>query len=191
MFSEIYRGKCTEFLILHDESGIRLLIRDKYSEDAWNYPIEIEMKFTSYDIVFQEVPGEVTLAVNISNCPNRCYGCHSPHLQEDSGEELTESVILGLLEEYGNAVTCICFMGGDGSPDDVLKLAEHVRMFNKKTAWYSGRSEVYGDANRRFDYIKLGRYEEEAGGLDSQGTNQRFYRIENEAMIDMTGLFCK
>ncbi|MCL2247577.1 MAG: anaerobic ribonucleoside-triphosphate reductase activating protein, partial [Lentimicrobiaceae bacterium] len=73
------------------------------------------MRFLSYDIVFQEVPGEVALAINISNCPNRCKGCHSSHLQEDTGEELTEDVLFSLLNIYGNAVTCVCFMGGDRS----------------------------------------------------------------------------
>ena len=28
------------------------------------------LKYANYDIVFQEVPDEVTLAINISNCPN-------------------------------------------------------------------------------------------------------------------------
>ena len=38
-----------------------------------------------FDVVFQEIPGEVTLALNLSGCPNRCAGCHSPHLWEEVG----------------------------------------------------------------------------------------------------------
>ena len=48
------------------------------------------LKYTDYDIVFQEIPDEVTLAINLSNCPNRCKGCHSPYLQQNVGEALTE-----------------------------------------------------------------------------------------------------
>ena len=144
------------------------------------------MKFVGYDIVFQEIPNEVTLAVNISNCPNRCIGCHSPHLQEDTGEELTESVLSVLLEKYGNAVTCVCFMGGDGSPDEVLRLAKFAKQFHKKTAWYSGKSELYDNALPCFDYIKLGEYIEALGGLNTPTTNQKFYKIENETIIDIT-----
>ena len=149
------------------------------------------MKFASYDIVFQEVPNEITLAINISNCPNRCVGCHSPHLMEDTGEILDENALEGLLGKYGDAVTCICFMGGDNSPEHILYLAKFVRRFHKKTAWYSGRSKLYKNAQQCFDYIKLGKYIEKFGGLNSPTTNQRFYKIENETMIDMTNKFHK
>ena len=149
------------------------------------------LKFHNYDIVFQEIPDEVTLAVNISNCPNRCIDCHSPYLQEDTGEELTESVLSAMLEKYGNAVTCVCFMGGDGSSDEVLRLAKFARQFHKKTAWYSGKSELYDNALSCFDYIKLGEYVKELGGLNSSTTNQRFYKIENESMVDITEQFWK
>ena len=147
------------------------------------------LRYASYDIVFQEIPDEVTLAINISNCPNRCEDCHSPHLQEDSGEELTESVLFALLEKYGNAVTCVCFMGGDNSPESVFHWAKFVRQFRKKTAWYSGNDNLHENAPRYFDYIKWGKYIKKLGGLNTPTTNQRFYRIENETMIDMTERF--
>ncbi len=147
------------------------------------------MKFVSFDIVFQEIPGEVTLAINISNCPNRCKGCHSPHLQEDIGAVLNEDALTSLLEKYGNAITCVCFMGGDSSPEEVLTLAKLVKQFHKKTAWYSGKSELYKNAQLYFDYIKVGKYVEELGGLNSSATNQRLYKIEDETMTDITNKF--
>ena len=149
------------------------------------------LKYKSYDIVFQEIPDEVTLALNLSGCPNRCKGCHSQHLQESTGEVLTESVLSDLLRVYGNAVTCVCFMGGDNSPENVLNLARFVKQFHKKTAWYSGSSELYENTQQSFDYVKLGKYIEELGGLNCATTNQRFYRIENTALIDMTDKFYK
>ena len=149
------------------------------------------LRVHSYNIVFQEIPDEVTLAVNIANCPNRCEGCHSPHLMEDTGEELTENVLSVLLEKYGNAITCVCFMGGDNSPDEVLHLVKFVKQFHKKTAWYSGNSQLYDNVKQYLNYIKLGKYIEKFGGLNSSTTNQRFYRIENEKMIDMTDKFYK
>ena len=149
------------------------------------------LKFHNYDIVFQEIPDEVTLAVNISNCPNRCTGCHSQRLWEDTGEILDEKLLALLLEKYGNAVTCICFMGGDGSPDDVLRLAKFVKKYDKKIAWYSGNSTLHKNALTCFDYIKLGKYIEKLGGLKKPTTNQRFYRIENDTMIDITEKFWK
>ncbi|RKV72511.1 MAG: 4Fe-4S cluster-binding domain-containing protein, partial [Neisseria sp.] len=35
------------------------------------------LKFTVEQIVWQEVPGEVSLAFLFSGCPLRCKGCHS------------------------------------------------------------------------------------------------------------------
>lgn len=153
------------------------------------------LQFVNYDIVFQEVPGEVTLAINLSNCPNHCKGCHSPHLMDDKGEVLNEGVLLDLLEKYGKAITCVCFMGGDATPLDVEQLAvfiSKVMQNHIKTAWYSGKEHFPKECSlSNFNYVKLGGYIEQLGGLDSPQTNQRFYRIENEMMIDMTACFYK
>lgn len=43
------------------------------------------VRYHNFDIVFAEIPCETTLAINITNCPNRCRGCHSLHLQADMG----------------------------------------------------------------------------------------------------------
>ncbi len=148
------------------------------------------MKFSSFDIVFQEVPGEVTLAVNISNCPHRCKGCHSAHLQQNIGEVLDEKCLDGLLARYGNAVTCVCFMGGDADPTAVERLSAYVReTTNKriKTAWYSGCDKFPENCSvENFDYLKIGPYIESLGGLDSPTTNQRFYKVENGILHELT-----
>ena len=68
------------------------------------------LKFFNYDIVFQEIPDEVTLAVNITNCPNRCPGCHSQFLWADIGEVLNEEAVQVIIGEYGDAITCFSFM---------------------------------------------------------------------------------
>lgn len=69
------------------------------------------LKFADYDIVFQEVPDETTLALNLSNCPHRCEGCHSPQLREDIGTPLTPESLDSLLARYPY-VTCVGLMGG-------------------------------------------------------------------------------
>lgn len=151
------------------------------------------LRYVSYDIVFQEIPHEVTLAINLSNCPNRCKGCHSAHLMQDIGEVLNEDALDGLLRQYGSAVTCVCFMGGDAAPHHVeyLSIYLHRQTNGKlKTGWYSGKKNLPQGCNvANFDYIKIGPYIEQFGGLDSPSTNQRFYRIENGEMVDMTDWF--
>lgn len=153
------------------------------------------LRYINFDIVFQEVPNEVTLAINISNCPNHCKGCHSPYLMEDKGDILNEIVLAGLLKKYENSITCICFMGGDSSPYEVAELAAFVKIYTKgvvKTAWYSGKPHLpVGFLMVFFNFIKLGPYINHLGGLDSPVTNQRFYRIEENRMIDITDSFYK
>ena len=153
------------------------------------------LRLVSYDIVFQEIPGEVTLALNISGCPNRCPGCHSPHLQENAGEPLDEGLLAGLLKTYGRSVTCVCFMGGDADPVEVERLSLFVRAEtgnHLKTAWYSGKQDFPAACSwESFDFVKLGPYVERLGGLDGPGTNQRFYRIKNGEFSDITKSFLK
>lgn len=144
------------------------------------------VKVASYDVVFQEIPGEVTLALNLSNCPCHCPGCHSPHLAEDIGEPLDEELLDGLIERYKGLITCVAFMGGDAEPDEVARLAAHVKQSSLKTAWYSGRMNMPKDG---FDYVKLGGYVESLGGLKSPTTNQRLYKRVGDNWNDITSSF--
>ena len=67
------------------------------------------MKYTGAEITFAEVPDEITLCINISNCPCHCKGCHSPYLAEDIGEELTEDSLHKLISS-NEGITCVAFM---------------------------------------------------------------------------------
>ncbi len=151
------------------------------------------LKYYNYDIVFQEIPNEVTLAVNITNCPNRCKGCHSPHLQKNIGEVLDEDFIISLLDKYASAITCVAFMGGDAAPHRVADLASFVRKHcpQIKTAWYSGREKLPDSFDKQlFHFIKLGAYIEAFGALKSTNTNQRFFKIQKDGtMKDLSSLF--
>lgn len=153
------------------------------------------LRFHNYDIVFREIPGEVTLAINITNCPNGCKGCHSPYLMKNTGCVLNEETLSDLLGKYGKSITCVCFMGGDADPQDVDSLAAYLQKTTSKrikTGWYSGKSTLSSDCSlNHFNYIKLGPYIESLGGLDSPDTNQRFFRIENGKMTDTTDVFRK
>jgi len=147
------------------------------------------LKYYNYDIVFQEVPDEVTLAVNISNCPNHCPGCHSPHLCKDIGKQLDEETISNMISKYNKCITCFCFMGGDANQDEVIKMAEYVHTkFNKKVAWYSGK-QTFPKNITPFQYLKLGPYNPKYGGLDKKTTNQRMYKINNKKPVDITNRF--
>ncbi len=146
------------------------------------------LKYTDTKVVFREIPDEITLAVNISGCPCACEGCHSLYLSEDIGEELSEHAITQLIAR-NDMISCISFMGGDREPAEVSRLARYIKENHPriKVGWYSGRDKLSIEISvRDFDYIKIGSYRSSLGGLDSPTTNQRLYRIEQEAMIDIT-----
>lgn len=149
------------------------------------------LKVASYDVVFQEIPGEVTLALNLSGCPCHCPGCHSPHLAEDIGEPLDEDLLDSLIAKYAGLITCVAFMGGDADPAEVFRLAEHVK--GLKTAWYSGRQSTPNNLKTPISlhYVKFGPYNEELGGLKSKKTNQHLYKRENDKWTDITSVFWK
>lgn len=185
------------------------------------------LKYTDVEVTFAEIPDEITLCINLSNCPCHCEGCHSSYLAEDIGEVLTFSKIERLLEK-NKGVTAICFMGGDNDPGLVSHYAgliknEKVRKVVKnavincdinipekriyipkgdslniveyanrpiKVGWYSGRQELSNDIDLdNFDFIKLGPYLKEYGPLNCNTTNQKFYKIVDGNMIDITYKF--
>ena len=86
------------------------------------------LKYVDTKVVFSEIPDEITLAINLSNCPCHCPGCHSSYLAEDIGKVLTYYRIEKLLEQ-NKGVTAICFMGGDNDP----KLINHYAYLIKKS----------------------------------------------------------
>lgn len=128
-------------------------------------------------VVFREIPDEVTLAINISNCTHHCEGCHSPYLRDNVGEELTTSIIDELLKK-NDGVSCVCFMGEGNDPEALQELITHIKSNYKSTAvaLYSGADDVtdefYWD---NLDYIKIGHYDKNFGPIDNPKTNQRLY----------------
>ena len=129
------------------------------------------------DIVLEEIPDRVTLAVEITNCQGSCPGCHSPFLRKDIGEELTEEALDALLDDnFG--VNCLLFLGEGNDRDALLRLAAHIRKSRPglELALYSGRTSVEKEITEMFDYVKIGPYIAERGPLNERTTNQRLYR---------------
>lgn len=141
--------------------------------------MQSRLRCDGYDIVMQEVPGEISLAINITECPHHCVGCHSAYLAESYGEYVGD-ILPGALEEYASLITCVCFMGGDQCPDDLMKQCEFIKENypRLKIALYTGADNTDGFINciKYLHYIKLGQFRPECGGLNSRSTNQIMFR---------------
>ena len=143
------------------------------------------LKYVNTMVTFSEVPDEISLCIEISNCPCHCKNCHSSYLAEDIGEELNIDSLHELISS-NKGITCVAFMGGDSNPKEVDQLARIVKKdYNLKSAWYSGRQELAKEIDLKwFDFLKLGPYIEELGPLNSKTTNQKFYKVENVSYKD-------
>ena len=149
------------------------------------------LKYTDTLVVFQEVPDKIALAINISNCPNHCVGCHSPELRSNIGTELTDEVFTELINQ-NDGINCVCFMG-EGR--DIPRLTELIHLSKKQfpdiaTALYTGSDEFDESVfNGELDYLKIGPYDEKYGALNKETTNQRMYHLVNGERIDVTEWF--
>ena len=150
------------------------------------------LKYVDTKVTFSEVPDEISLCINISNCPCHCKNCHSSYLAQDIGTELTFNEVRKLIKK-NSGISCIVFMGGDSEPKRIDALASFVtNHYQLKVAWYSGRQELSNHIDLcNFDYIKLGPYKEEFGPLNSKTTNQRFYKVSDGELVNITSKFWK
>ena len=128
------------------------------------------------DVVLEEIPHRVSLAVEISNCRGNCIGCHSPFLKKDLGDELTAEAVEKLLEtNFG--VNCFLFLGEGNDPESLKAIAYYLRSSHPELelALYSGRESVEDELFEIFDFVKVGPYIKEFGPLNEKTTNQRLY----------------
>ena len=56
------------------------------------------LKYTDFKITFAEIPDEISLCINISNCPCLCKNCHSSYLAKDIGIILTAAEVEKLIK---------------------------------------------------------------------------------------------
>jgi anaerobic ribonucleoside-triphosphate reductase activating protein len=74
-------------------------------------------------------------------------------------------------------------MGGDSEPEEIERISGLIKekFPHIKTAWYSGKVEIPAGFDLGIlDFIKLGPYIAELGGLKSPKTNQVLYKISSD-----------
>jgi len=148
------------------------------------------LKFSSYDIVLQEVPNEISLCFTITGCSLACEGCHSEYLwNPNNGENLTVGLLKSLMVKYKNTISCVLFMGGEWNLQELLVLIKAAKSEQLKAALYTGLNikqveRKYPELLRELDFIKTGKWIAKLGGLNSRTTNQEFLEIKSGKLLN-------
>ena len=72
------------------------------------------MRYYDRQVVFQEVPNEISLVYSITGCPLGCKGCHSAFTWGDqAGKKLSEIDFAEDLKKYDLLISCVLFYGGE------------------------------------------------------------------------------
>tara|TARA_R110000868_G_scaffold29732_4_gene110502 strand:- start:4113 stop:4562 length:450 start_codon:yes stop_codon:yes gene_type:complete len=141
------------------------------------------MNYYDFQVVLQEVPGEISLCFSICGCPIKCEGCHSPFLwKEENGSVLTTEVFTKVLQQYENLATCVLFMGGEWHENQLVDLLKLAKNKHYKTCLYTGDEAVSNLILKELDWIKTGKWNSSLGGLDSERTNQKFIEIKSNTI---------
>lgn len=145
------------------------------------------MRYSGLQIVFQEIPDEISLALHVTGCPLRCKGCHSNDLwNADQGIELDLQYFNQLITQYSKYISCVLFMGGEWDIETLMNLIDIAQEHHKKTALYTGLelSDVPDRLKNKLNYLKYGPYIQKLGGLNSKTTNQRLLNLKTNEILN-------
>ena len=145
--------------------------------------MNIPLSFYTKNVVFQEVPNEISLAFSIAGCKNNCKNCSWKNCNIKA-KPLTDELYNKYLKKYQGTVSCILFLGGEWNERDLINKLSLAKQMGYKTCLYTGQNDVSQNIKNKLDYIKTGPYIEELGGLNSPKTNQRFLDLINNKILN-------
>lgn len=147
-----------------------------------------------YGITFSEVPDKCAVFLELGDCKRYCEGCHTPELCAPMTDKecLTMEDCVALVESYiDDGANAIVVLGGTDCHSfklDSLRcllktLSEYVPV-----CLYSGSDDTKTTLDFALEsgctYVKVGSYQHAYGGLQNPATNQRFYELEQQQIIN-------
>lgn len=136
-------------------------------------------------ILFQEVPDEVSLAYTVYGCPIQCRGCHSRDSWDLNGGAFLSAEMFSMhLKRYQSMVTCVLFFGGEWHPDALIAKLKIARQKGLKTCLYTGADRVPLRIQNNLTYLKTGPWQPKRGGLQSKTTNQKFLELASGNLLN-------
>ena len=143
------------------------------------------MFYHQFEIVLQEVPGEISLCFSITGCPLRCNGCHSPFLwKKETGTKLSKIVYEKYLNQYQSFATCVLFMGGEWHEEELITYLIIAKQKGYKTCLYTGEENISTAILSHLNWIKTGKWNSDKGGLENLQTNQKFIHVQTNTLLN-------
>lgn len=145
------------------------------------------LRYRHEEVVWIEVPGEVSLAYQFTGCPLRCKGCHSADTWKiNSGQLLSLDYFKHRLQQYKQLISCVLFMGGEWLPEQLLHYIQLAKAADLKTCLYTGleKEQVPPQLLAQLDYLKTGPWIPELGGLDNPNSNQCFIDMQSGTLLN-------
>ena len=136
-------------------------------------------------VLFQEIPDEISLAFTITGCPLQCRGCHSTDTWDPrTGCALSNSLYRDYLKRYGNMISCVLFFGGEWHLNALQDKLLIARKMGLKTCLYTGLDCVPERIHPHLNYLKTGPWRRALGGLESTTTNQRLIELSTGNLLN-------
>ena len=143
------------------------------------------MKCYGKFITLSDVPNEIALSFCVVGCPLNCKGCSwnsTPNKNEYDFDIIREI-------DKEPLVSCINFFGGEWLEKELLVYLRYSKNKGKKTCLYTGLTlDEFKNKHigllEYLDYLKVGRWVEQLGGLDSSTTNQIFYDLHTNTNLN-------
>jgi len=143
------------------------------------------MNYHQFEIVLQEVPGEISLCFTITGCSLQCEGCHSPFLwKTENGMLLSVKEFEKKLNQYLGFASCVLFMGGEWHEENLVELLKIAHQKNYKTCLYTGQNSVSQSLLKELTWLKTGKWIPQNGGLNNPKTNQKFIHVKTNTTLN-------
>jgi anaerobic ribonucleoside-triphosphate reductase activating protein len=144
------------------------------------------LKYLNSQIYLTEIPDEISLGISVLGCNIHCPDCHSKHVWDINCEGIGKPMTIEVLDktiQQQSWVSCILFFGGEWNAPYLNFLFNYLRKnYDYKLALYSGRDFDFLKKSivlEQINYVKVGPYISELGGLDYPSTNQRLYTLKD------------
>lgn len=145
------------------------------------------LKYYRKDVCFQEVPNEISLSFSIAGCPHNCKNCSwKGTIEKEEQKNLTNQTYSMFLNKYKGLASCVLFLGGEWEQEDLIYKLKMAKEKGYKTCLYTGCNfqQISEELKSNLDFIKVGPYMPEKGGLNNPNTNQKFIDLINNKILN-------